>query len=103
MRLPQYEILRFSFGPGQAPASGLEKVPITIELYEVEGKQRIGEFAPINLDINSYVTSYAISRDGKTIALATDRAVHVLDFRSAFGIEPLPPVRLAQDNALPLR
>jgi hypothetical protein len=103
MRVPQYEILRFGFGPGQAPSSGIEKVPTTIELYEVESKQRIGEFAPINFDINSYVTSYAFSRDGKTIALATSHDVHVLDFRTVFGIEPLPPVRISQDNALPLR
>jgi hypothetical protein len=103
MRLPQYEILRFGFGPGQAPSSGIEKVPVTIELYDVENKQRLGEFAPVNYDIDSYVTSYALSRDGKTIALTTNRDVHVLDFRSAFGVEPLPPVRVSQDNALPLR
>jgi hypothetical protein len=99
VRSPQYEILRF--GGGQ---SGIEQVPMTLELFDIATQEKLGEFKPVEHEMSGTISALAISGDGKTLTVGMQREVYVLDFKSTFGVDPLPPLpRLSGPDQLPLK
>jgi hypothetical protein len=86
LRRPQYDVIQFG---GNDP--GRHSVPCTLELFDIGSGNKIAGFTMKNYDIPNRVDAVALSRDGKTIALGSGLNVYLLDFRGAFGIEPLPP------------
>jgi WD40 repeat protein len=83
---PHYQLLHIG-----GPKSGFESVPSELRLYDIATQTKIATFIPKNHGLSGRINALAISRDGKTLAWGADTSVVAIDFRAAFGIDPLPP------------
>jgi len=96
---PQFRIIRIG-----GPKGGIENVPTGIELYDIANQTKIAEFTLEKHGLALHVNALTISDDGKTLAWASGTSVIVIDFKEAFGLEPLPPAsRPAGPDLLPLK
>jgi WD40 repeat protein len=101
MRYFQFDTL-YTGGAGQSPH--VEKTPPTIELYDIASKKVLETFTPAYRDIPEWITALAISRDGKTLVLGSEREVYTVDFQLAFDVEPLPAqMPPSKPDALPFK
>jgi len=64
-----------------------ETVPSTLRLYGVSDQKLLGEFTP-----EAWAQSLAISGDGRTIVYSHGPHFYAADFKTAFRVEPLPPL-----------
>jgi len=75
-----------------------------VRLYDIARQEKIGSFTPHNYGLDSHVRALALSHDGKSFAVWTGSDITLIDFQSAFGVDPLPPSpRLQGPESLPLK
>jgi hypothetical protein len=89
---PNYQIMHFG------RASGIESVPCKLQLYDLASQKKIGEYTP-----PYYAETLAISGDGKKVVYSHGMHLFVIDFRSAFNVEPLTPLVGPQEATLTSR
>ncbi len=75
-----------------------QPIPSTLQLYDVIAGRIIAEYTPA-----APVWKMALSADGKTLAYSNQDKLYAVAFRSAFGVEPLPPGSPAADAVLAAR
>jgi hypothetical protein len=93
---PNYEIIRPIHASNQP---GIERPPSTLQLYDVASGKMIAEHS---LDIRPAAT-LAISGDGKKIVFSYELELLVMDFKTAFRVEPLPPMLGLEEPVLTSR
>jgi WD40 repeat protein len=64
--------------------------PSTIQLFDLARQKQVGTFIPQENDFPHAPTAVAVSPDGKTLAVASERVVGLVDFEGAFGVKPGP-------------
>ena len=79
-RIPLYVMMHFG-GPN---AGKQEKVPSTLELYDIATQKKLAEY-----ELPARAVTVAISGDGRTIFYAGGSTLHAIPFKAAFGVEPL--------------
>ena len=85
-------------------AQGLNRTFSHIWLYDIASKKQIAEFTPEKVGLKVEMDGLTISRDGKTLVWANESGIFAMDFKSVFGIDPLPPAaRPAGADVLPLK
>jgi hypothetical protein len=67
--------------------------PGVIELFELSTQEAVGKFVPTENKFPHGPTAVAVSPDGRTMAVATQRVVGLVDFEGAFGVKPRPTGR----------
>jgi hypothetical protein len=75
-----------------------------VQLFDIARQVKIGSFTPHadGLDVN--VRALAMSADGKSFAVWAGQEITLVDFQSAFGVDPLPPGQhLSGPETLPLK
>jgi hypothetical protein len=80
------------------------RTPDWLELHDVFGKTKLGEFTIKPHGIES-VSALAFTPDGTAMVVADQQTtVQVIDFERAFGVAPLPPIKLPdKPEELPLK
>jgi hypothetical protein len=78
---------------------GIENPPCKLQLYDVASQKMISEYS---LDIRPAAT-LAISGDGKKIVYSYELELLAMDFRTAFNVEPLPPMLDLEEPVLTSR
>jgi hypothetical protein len=76
--------------PGYIYIGGPPQQKGTVELFSIARKERIATFTPADNDFPHDPTALAVSADGRTLAVATERTVGLIDFQAAFGVAPIP-------------
>jgi len=80
------------------------RTPDWLELYDVFGKTKLGEFTMKPHGIES-ISALAFTPDGTAMVVADQQmTVQVIDFERAFAVSPLPPIKLPEKpEQLPLK
>jgi len=78
---------------------GIETPPSKLQLYDIASQKMISEYS---LDIRPAV-HLAISGDGKKIVYSYELELLVMDFKTAFKVEPLPPMLGLEEPVLTSR
>jgi hypothetical protein len=93
---PNYQIMHFNH-PSNVP--GIETPPCKLHLYDIAKQKMISEYS-----FNSRpAATLAISGDGKKIVYSNELDLYEMDFRTAFGMEPLPPMLGLEEPVLTSR
>ena len=79
-RIPLYVMMHFG-GPN---AGKQEKVPSTLELYDIATQKKLADY-----ELPVRAVTVAISGDGRTIFYGGGSTLHAIAFKAAFGVEPL--------------
>lgn len=74
------------YDPTAPNLSHSDRVLCRLELYESAPPRLVAE-----CEVPTYVRTMAISADGRVLAWANGTNVYTMDFKSAFGVDPLPP------------
>jgi hypothetical protein len=74
------------YNPTAPNLSHTESVDCRLSLYDVEPTKLIAE-----CEVPTYIRTMGISADGRTMVWTRGSHVYMLDFKSAFGVNPLPP------------
>ena len=69
-----------------------ENVPDRIELYEAASGNQLASVSIDQFGIKGDISASAISGDGRKLALVQGLDIHIIDFRTAFGVAPLTPI-----------
>jgi hypothetical protein len=93
---PNYQIIR-PVHPSNQP--GIETPPSKLQLYDVASGKMISE---CSMDLRPAAT-LAISGDGQKIVFSYELELLVLDFKTAFKLEPLPPMSGLEEPVLTSR
>lgn len=84
--------------------NGVRTTYSRIFLYDVASKNEIAKFTPEEHGLKVEINALTISRDGKTLVWGEETRVIAMDFKSMFGVDPLPPTaRPAGPDVLPLK
>jgi hypothetical protein len=78
---------------------GIETPPPKLQLYDIASQKMISEYT---LDIRP-AAHLAISGDGKEIVYSYELELLVMDFKTAFNVEPLPPMLGLEEPVLTSR
>jgi hypothetical protein len=78
---------------------GIETPPSKLQLYDIASQKMISEYS---LDIRP-AAHLAISGDGKKIVYSYELELLVMDFKTAFNMEPLPPMLGLEEPVLTSR
>jgi hypothetical protein len=78
---------------------GIETPPSKLQLYDIASQKMISEYS---LDIRP-AAHLAISGDGKKIVYSYELELLVMDFKTAFKVEPLPPMLGLEEPVLTSR
>jgi len=78
---------------------GIESLPSKLQLYDIANQKMISEYS---LDIRP-AAHLAISGDGKKIVYSYELELLVMDFKTAFNVEPLPPMSGLEEPVLTSR
>jgi len=98
--LPQYQVVFI----GGTKGKDIQNVRSRLELYDIASQNKIGEFTPEKHGLSKQIGGLAVSRDGKTLVWGSETSVIAIDFKEAFGVDPLPsPSRPKEPDALPLK
>jgi hypothetical protein len=65
-------------------------MPSRVKLFDLAQQEEVGTFIPQEHDFPHGPTAVAVSPDGRTMAVATQRVVGLIDFEEAFGVPPRP-------------
>jgi hypothetical protein len=95
VRGPHYVVLHFNAGPG-VPFK--ERVPATIQLYEVSSQKKIAEYTP-----PAAPGDLVLSGNGRKLAFSHGTHLFAVDFADAFQIEPLPAFSRPPDTVFTAR
>src|SRR5262249_3290819 len=95
VRGPHYVILHFNAGP-TAPFQ--QRVPATIQLYDISTQQKIAEYVP-----PAAPGAMVLSGDGSNVAFCHGKHVLRVNLREAFHPEPLPPFSRPADAVFTTR
>jgi len=79
-RIPLYFMMTFG-GPN---AGKREKVPCTLELYDIATQKKLADY-----ELPERAVTVAISGDGRTIFYARGSTLYAIAFNAAFGVAPL--------------
>jgi hypothetical protein len=71
--------------------------PNTVQLFDLAQREQVGTFTPQEHDFPHAPTAVAVSPDGTTMAVATERVVGLIDFEGTFGLKPRPADRARQN------
>jgi hypothetical protein len=93
---PNYQIIH-PIHPSNMP--GIENPPCKLQLYDIASQKMISEYS---LDVRPAAT-LAISGDGKKIVYSYELELFEMDFRTAFKVEPLPPMLGLEEPVLTSR
>jgi len=93
---PNYQIMR-PIHPSNMP--GIETPPSKLQLYDIASQKMISEYS---LDIRP-AAHLAISGDGKEIVYSYELELLAMDFKTAFHVEPLPPMSGLEEPVLTSR
>jgi hypothetical protein len=93
---PNYQILH-PIHASNMP--GIENPPRKLQLYDIASQKMISEYS---LD-NRPAATLAISGDGKKIVYSYELELFVMDFRTAFRVDPLPPMLGLEEPVLTSR
>jgi hypothetical protein len=78
---------------------GIETPPRKLQLYDVTSGKMISEYS---MDIRPAAT-LAISGDGRKIVYSYELELLVMDFKTVFHVEPLPPMLGLEEPVLTSR
>jgi hypothetical protein len=79
---PNYQVIHFNHAPNKP---GIENPPCKLQLYDIARQKMISEYS---VDTRPAVT-LAVSGDGRKIVYSYELELFVMDFKTAFKIEPL--------------
>jgi len=93
---PNYQIMH-AIHASNIP--GIETPPSKLQLYDIASQKMLSEYS---LDIRP-AAHLAISGDGKKIVYSYELELLVMDFKTAFNVEPLPPMLGLEEPVLTSR
>jgi hypothetical protein len=82
------------YNPAAPNLSRSESVSCRLELYEISPPKLIAE-----CEVPTFARTMTISADGRLVAWTRGSHVYTMDFKTAFGVNPLPPLAITPDSS----